>query len=44
MKEYIALPESVYSSKDALKEWLNHSYNYASSLPPKERKNRSPKK
>jgi TfoX/Sxy family transcriptional regulator of competence genes len=41
MKEYIALPESFYNNKHILREWLNRAFNYASSLPPKERKSRT---
>ncbi|MFC2122848.1 TfoX/Sxy family protein [Bacteroidota bacterium] len=38
MKEYIALPESLSGNNDILQEWLNRSYEYALSLPPKEPK------
>jgi TfoX/Sxy family transcriptional regulator of competence genes len=38
MKEYIALPESIYNNGDLLQDWLNRSYRYAASLPPKKRK------
>ncbi len=41
MKEYIALPESLYNNKDVLREWLNRSFHYASSLSPKEQKSRA---
>ena len=41
MKEYIALPESVYNDKRALQEWLRRSFIYASSLPAKARKKKS---
>jgi TfoX/Sxy family transcriptional regulator of competence genes len=44
MKEYISLPASIYNNKNTLRDWLNRSYKYASSLPLKERKNRSTKK
>ncbi len=42
MKEYIALPESVYGDADVLREWLNRSYRYALSLKPKMSKSRKP--
>lgn len=35
MKEYVALPESVYSQPNVLKKWLDRSYRYAQSLKPK---------
>lgn len=35
MKEYVTLPESVYSQPDVLREWLDRSYQYALSLKPK---------
>jgi len=35
MKEYVTLPESVYSQPDTFKKWLNRSYQYALSLKPK---------
>lgn len=35
MKEYVALPESVYSQPAVLKKWLERSYRYAQSLKPK---------
>ena len=35
MKEYVALPESVYSQPDILKLWLGRSYQYAQLLQPK---------
>lgn len=40
MKEYVALPESLYKNKTVLQEWLNRSFLHASSLPAKERKGR----
>ena len=36
MREYVALPESIYDDNDILHEFLNRSYQYALSLPPKE--------
>jgi len=35
MKEYIALPESVYGNPEDFRKWLNRSYRYALSLKPK---------
>jgi TfoX/Sxy family transcriptional regulator of competence genes len=35
MKEYIALPESVFGNPDEFRQWLNRSYRYALSLKPK---------
>jgi TfoX/Sxy family transcriptional regulator of competence genes len=43
MKEYLALPKSVYSDKELLANLLNRAYQYASSLPAKKPKNRPPK-
>ncbi len=44
MKEYVALPESLSGNNDMLQEWLNRSYEYALSLPPKEPKRPRKKK
>lgn len=44
MKEYIALPESIFKNKAVLREWLKRSFQYASSLAPKEPKKRPAKK
>ena len=38
MKEYVTLPESVYEQTDIFRMWLRRSYEYASSLKPKEKK------
>jgi len=38
MKEYAALPESICSNAELFQEWLNRSYQYASSLPYKQPK------
>ena len=40
MKEYAALPESVSSKAEIFEEWLERSYQYAVSLPPKETKHK----
>ncbi|MBI2860631.1 MAG: TfoX/Sxy family protein [Chloroflexi bacterium] len=37
MKEYVTLPQAVYSQPDVLGKWLEHSYQYALSLSPKAR-------
>ena len=44
MKEYIALPEELYRNPGAFQEWLQRSHRYTASLPPKERKRRTPKR
>ena len=44
MKEYVALPESVYNDADILRDILNRSYQYALSLLPKEPKPRTSRK
>lgn len=36
MKEYVALPESIYNNSNELSKWLNRSYEYVLSLPLKE--------
>jgi TfoX/Sxy family transcriptional regulator of competence genes len=35
MKEYVTLPESVYSQPETFRKWLTRSYQYALSLKPK---------
>ena len=35
MKEYVVLPEELYSDEDLFHQWLERSYGYASSLPAK---------
>jgi TfoX/Sxy family transcriptional regulator of competence genes len=37
MREYVALPESVYNEPDVFQPWLKRSYEYALSLKPKEK-------
>ncbi len=44
MKEYLALPQPIYSDKALLGKLLNRAYQYASSLPAKEPKSQSSKK
>ncbi|MFA6002019.1 MAG: TfoX/Sxy family protein [Thermoleophilia bacterium] len=38
MKEYVTVPPSIYDDPVKLKQWLNNSYVYAQSLPPKKPK------
>jgi TfoX/Sxy family transcriptional regulator of competence genes len=38
MKEYIVIPETLYNDPDEFDFWLNQSYEYASSIPPKKKK------
>jgi TfoX/Sxy family transcriptional regulator of competence genes len=38
MKEYAALPEKIVRSKEVFRSWLNKSYSYAGSIPPKAKK------
>jgi len=47
MKEYMALPEPFASDRHEFMKWVERSYNYARSLPPKikgEKKNHRPAK
>ena len=44
MKEYVAVPESVAADITVLHQWLNRSYQFAASLPPKEPKRKAKKK
>jgi TfoX/Sxy family transcriptional regulator of competence genes len=38
MKEYLILPEILYNDPEKFQEWLNRSYQYASSLLSKKQK------
>lgn len=38
MKEYMALPQSFCSKREIFRDWLKHSYQYATTLPPKKPK------
>lgn len=38
MKEYVVLPDSLYNHREDFDKWLNRSYDYVSSLPPKKTK------
>ena len=40
MKEYVLLPNVLYNNEAVFEEWLQRSYEYVSSLPPKEKKAR----
>jgi TfoX/Sxy family transcriptional regulator of competence genes len=42
MKEYVTLPESVYSQPDLFRELLRRSCEYARSLKPKEKPGKKP--
>lgn len=38
MKEYVVVPEPVWSSPEALEEWMRRSVEYVGALPPKKPK------
>jgi len=38
MKEYLILPEILYNDPEKFQEWLNRSFQYVSSMPPKGQK------
>ena len=38
MKEYIVVPESLYTDAKSFEEWLKRAHAYAASLPPKVKK------
>jgi TfoX/Sxy family transcriptional regulator of competence genes len=38
MKEYMVVPETLFSDQTAFEVWLGRSYEYASKLPPKKKK------
>ncbi len=38
MKEYVVLPDSLYTNPEKFQEWLNRSYRYVASLPSKKAK------
>jgi TfoX/Sxy family transcriptional regulator of competence genes len=44
MKEYIALPEALCRDEKIFYEWLDRSYKYTRTLPPKEPKRRAKRK
>jgi TfoX/Sxy family transcriptional regulator of competence genes len=37
MREYIVIPESILTDTTTLNDWLERSFRYASSLPPKDK-------
>jgi TfoX/Sxy family transcriptional regulator of competence genes len=43
MKEYVVLPESLFSHHEEFEKWLTRSYQYASGLPEKIAKKKSKK-
>ena len=43
MREYAALPPSVYDDEIELHKWMDISYSYVSSLPQKEKKQKKKK-
>jgi TfoX/Sxy family transcriptional regulator of competence genes len=44
MREYMALPETIVEDEQEFQKWMDKSYAFASSLPPKEKKKRKPRK
>lgn len=38
MKEYVVFPEHLLAQRELFRQWLDRSYAYVSSLPPKEKK------
>jgi TfoX/Sxy family transcriptional regulator of competence genes len=40
MKGYVVLPKAIYSDDKLFADWLDKSIDYASSLPPKRKKNK----
>ncbi len=44
MKEYVVVLDGVYGSPARLEEWLTRSFQYVSSLPPKEPKSKTTNK
>ncbi len=43
MKEFMILPERIYSNEKEFNRWLNLSINYARALPPRKKKSRKKK-
>ncbi|WP_455392777.1 TfoX/Sxy family protein [[Eubacterium] cellulosolvens] len=43
MKEYIVVPEVLYSDTEEFDNWIKLSYQYASKLPPKQEKGKKKK-
>jgi TfoX/Sxy family transcriptional regulator of competence genes len=44
MKEYAALPASLVKDEAAFRGWLERSFAYAAAMPPKNGRNKGPKK
>jgi len=44
MREYVLVPSSMLESMSLLTTWLERSFRYATSIPPKAAKSKSPKK
>lgn len=44
MKEYVSIPESKLSDQQFMSKWINRSYSFVLSLPPKVKKDRKQKK
>jgi TfoX/Sxy family transcriptional regulator of competence genes len=38
MREYVVLPESIHGDSQELNQWLERSFRFVRSLPPKEKK------
>lgn len=38
MKEFVVLPESLVHDREEFRVWLDRAYDYARSMPPKEKK------
>jgi len=43
MREYLALPQEIQSDQDLLNTWLEKSYKFVSSMPPKAKKKKKSK-
>lgn len=41
MKEYVTVPETLYSDREAFHSWLRRSHAYAATLPPKASKKKT---
>jgi TfoX/Sxy family transcriptional regulator of competence genes len=41
MKEYVLVPEHLLSRKEFVRYWMNQSFRYAASLPPKAKKGKA---
>lgn len=43
MKEYVSIPESVFSQPGMLEQWVSYSYRFATTLPQKVKKEKKKK-